>query len=78
MEFEEYIMLMSKDLPNIQSESRMIYHYTNASAIQSILKDHTFRASDATFLIDAREVNLINYLLKKIDFNKFKYVTAGI
>lgn len=70
----QYIYVQSRSLPDIQPEYRLIYHYTNVDSAYSILTNNSFHATDASFLIDAKEIELINDLLNRIDYTKLNLI----
>jgi hypothetical protein len=49
-----------------QIAPRILYHYTNAEALQKILKSGTFWASDIRYMNDASEVTHVADILKSV------------
>lgn len=74
MDIMQYIDGQSNTLPSIQPESRIVYHYTSAESTKSILKKNSFYATDASFFMDAREIEYINELISKINYDNLKFI----
>jgi hypothetical protein len=71
-------LISSDSAPWVKAKPEVIYHYTDVSGAQGILKESVLYATDLRFMNDAGELQYARHLIKKVLVAERKACTSSI